>query len=309
MVNTKKEIQRNIALFKEKVLLLAPNPGKIPTVIESLYLYRRHKDEQIECFSDPCIGLIVQGNKRSIVADQEYRLSEGWYMAYGMDLPAISHFSVSSMREPYLGLTIPLDRYIMSQLVAEIEWGPLPGKRNYKGVTIAEAHLELLEAFLRLLNLLDTPERIPVIAPMIIREIHYYLLTGPEGDDFRLLGTYKTPNNQIAQAISWLREHYREAFNLMELARQFSMSPTSFCRHFSRITGMSPLQFQKRLRLYEAQRLLLAKDETAETAAYNVGYESPAQFNREYKRQFGEPPHRNIKRLLATGEFIAEEMV
>jgi transcriptional regulator GlxA family with amidase domain len=133
---------------------------------------------------------------------------------------------------------------------------------------------------------------------MIIREIHYYLLTGSEGEDFRLLGTHETANNQIARAVSLLRENYREPFNLAELAGQVNMSPTSFSRHFSRITGTSPLQFQKRLRLYEAQRMMLTGDKSAETAAYEVGYDSPTQFNREYKRQFGDPPHRDISRIL-----------
>jgi transcriptional regulator GlxA family with amidase domain len=108
--------------------------------------------------------------------------------------------------------------------------------------------------------------------------------------------------------VSWLREHYREAFNLAELAAQVTMSPTSFSRHFSRITGTSPLQFQKRLRLYEAQRLMLTEDKSAEIAAFAVGYESPAQFNREYKRQFGEPPRRNIERLMTTGAVIGYKM-
>jgi transcriptional regulator GlxA family with amidase domain len=135
---------------------------------------------------------------------------------------------------------------------------------------------------------------------MIIREIHYYLLTGTEGEDFRLLGTYETANNQIARAVSLLRKNYREPFSLAELAGQVNMSPTSFSRHFSRITGTSPLQFQKRLRLYEAQRMMLTEDKSAETAAYDVGYDSPTQFNREYKRQFGDPPHRDVSRLTTT---------
>jgi AraC-like DNA-binding protein len=308
MEDRKQENRRIIASLKATLARLTAEPGKIPTAIEGLYLYRRHEDVRVECFTDPCIGVLIQGDKRAIVADEEYRFSEGWYIAYGMDLPAIGYISRASTGTPYFALSIPLDRYIMSQLMAGIEQEPLLDSKAYKGVTVAEAHLELLEAFLRLVNLLDTPERIPVIAPMIMREIHYYLLTGPAGDDFRLLGTYGTPNNQIAQAASWLREHYREAFNLAELTGLVNMPPTSFCRHFSRITGMSPLQFQKRLRLYEAQRLLLTEDKTAEMAAYEVGYESPTQFNREYKRQFGEPPHRDRERLLLSGVSIREEI-
>jgi AraC-like DNA-binding protein len=183
----------------------------------------------------------------------------------------------------------------LSQLVSEVK--PRPAKA-YKGLTVAEAGSDMLDACLRLLNLLDTPERIPVIAPMIMREIHYCLLAGPEGEDFRLLGTAESPNNQIARAVGWLREHYRELFSLAELAAGVNMSQPSLCRHFSRITGTSPLQFQKRLRLYEAQRLMLTEDKSAETAAYEVGYDSPTQFNREYKRQFGEPPRRDIQKII-----------
>jgi AraC-like DNA-binding protein len=301
MKDTRAEIERIIELLKAKLTRFAPKPGKISTYIEGLYFYRKHEDERLECFHQPCIGIVIQGDKRAVAADKEYRFSKGWYIAFGMGVPAMSHILGASEETPHLAISIPLDRYIMSQLVAEIEWGPLPGNKVYHGITIAEANLELLEASLRLVNLLETPERIPIIFPMIMREIHYYLLTGPEGDDFRLLGTHETPNSQIARAIEWLREHYKELFNLTKLAEQINMSPTSFCRHFSRITGMSPLRFQKRLRLYEAQRLLLTEGKTAEMAAYEVGYESSTQFNREYKRQFGEPPHRNIERLLVGG--------
>ena len=166
----------------------------------------------------------------------------------------------------------------------------------YKGVTVGEVTPELLDACLRLVTVLDTPARIPVLGPMITREIHYYLLLGPEGEDFRLLGTSAHPRNQIARAVDWLRSHYRRSFCLVELAGLVNMSKTSFCRHFSRITGLSPLRFQKRPRLYEARRLIFFEGKSAEEAGYDVGYESPGQFNREYKRLFGEPPHRDRER-------------
>jgi AraC-like DNA-binding protein len=278
MEHDKEAAKRTIAALKAKLLVLAPKPGKVLTAIE---------------------GVIVQGNKRALVADREYRFREGWYIAYGMDLPAISHISGASAKTPHLVLSIPLDRYLLSQLASEVK--PRPADNAYKGLTVAKAGSDMLEACLRLLNLLDTPERIPVLAPMTMREIHYYLLAGPEGENFRLLGTAESPNNQIARAVSWLREHYRELFSLAALAAQVNMSQPSLCRHFSRITGTSPLQFQKRLRLYEAQRLMLAEDKSAETAAYEVGYDSPAQFNREYKRQFGEPPRRDIQKMIGVG--------
>jgi AraC-like DNA-binding protein len=297
MEHDKETAKRNIDALKAKLAVLAPMPGKIPTAVEGLYLFRHEMDERTDCFHDPVVGVIVQGDKRALIADREYHFREGWYIAYGMELPAISHISGASAESPHFALSIPLDRYLLSRLAVEVK--PRPGSsKSYQGLTVAEAGADVLEACLRLVNLLETPERIPVIAPMIMREIHYYLLTGPEGDDFRLLGTAESPNNQIARAVGWLREHYRELFSLTELAAQVNMSQPSLCRHFSRITGTSPLQFQKRLRLYEAQRLMLTEDKSAEAAAYEVGYDSPTQFNREYKRQFGEPPRRDIERLL-----------
>jgi AraC-like DNA-binding protein len=305
MKDRQEESGRIIGLLKAKLTQYAPLPGKIPTAVEGLYLYRHEMDVRTDCFHDPVVGVIAQGNKRTLAADREYCFREGWYIAHGVDLPAISHISEASEETPHLALSIPLDRYLLSQLAVEIK--PRPSGKTYKGITVAEAGDDMLGACLRLVNLLDTPERIPVIAPMIMREIHYYLLSGPEGEDFRLLGTAGSPDNQIARAVSWLRNHYRDAFNLAELAAQVSMSKPSFCRHFSRITSMSPLQFQKKLRLYEAQRLLLTENKTAEATAFDVGYDSPTQFNREYKRQFGEPPRRDIERLLTVGTALAED--
>jgi AraC-like DNA-binding protein len=303
MENDKEAAKRSIDALKAKLPALVPEPGKIPTAIEGVCLYRQIEDVRIDCFNEPCIGVIVQGDKRALVADREYRFREGWYIAYGMDLPTISHISGASAERPHLALSIPLDRYLLSQLATEVK--PRSPGNAYKGLTVAEAGSDMLEACLRLLNLLDRPERIPVIAPMILREIHYYLLSGPEGEDFRFLGTAESPNNQIARAVSWLREHYRELFSLAELAAQVNMSQPSLCRHFSRITGTSPLQFQKRLRLYEAQRLMLVEDKSAEAAAYEVGYDSPTQFNREYKRQFGEPPRRGIQKMITIKTAVA----
>jgi AraC-like DNA-binding protein len=294
--------------LKIKLMGLLPKSGKFSTVVDGLYLYRRDEDVRIDCLREPCIGIIVQGDKRAVIADEEYLYTEGNYIACGMDLPSIGHIIGASPQKPHLAISVPLDRYVLSQLAEEIK--PALNRRDYKGVTVGEVSAELLEASLRLLNLLDTPERIPVLAPMIIREIHYYLLIGSQGEDFRLLGTIETFNNRIARAISWLRENYKAKVHLDALAAQVEMSVPSFSRHFKRLTGMSPLQFQKRLRLYEAQLLMFSENKNAETVAFMVGYDSATQFNREYKRQFGESPHRDIKRLralvtIADGEILS----
>jgi AraC-like DNA-binding protein len=299
------DIKAVLGLLKARLAGLTPELGVNPTAIEGVALYRYHKDMVLSCFNEPCIALVVSGNKRVMAADEEFRYHEGMYIAYGMDLPAVSNIMGATPENPYLGLLVPLDRYILSQLAADF---PASGRKVYKGVVAAAVSADVLDACLRLVNLLETPERISIMAPLIIREIHFLLLAGPEGEFFRMLGTHQTPNHRIALAVSWLRSHFEEPFSLTELASHVYMSRTSFCRHFSRITGMSPLQFQKRLRLYEAQRLMMVEDKSAEAAAYEVGYESPSQFNREYKRQFGEPPHRDIELLITTEAVAGEEM-
>jgi len=148
-----------------------------------------------------------------------------------------------------------------------------------------------------LVELLEKPEQIPVLAPLIIREIHYRLLIGAQGERLRMINMLGTQSNQIARTITWLRDNYKEPLQVDELARKVNMATSTFHRHFRLVTTLSPLQFQKRLRLYEAQRLMLVENEDAAIAALAVGYESPTQFNREYKRQFGEPPHRHVSQL------------
>jgi AraC-like DNA-binding protein len=291
-------IRRINKSLKTRLMGLLPEAGKFPTAVEGLYLYRRDEDLRIDCFNGPCIGIIVQGGKRAVIADEEYIYKEGHYIATGTDLPSIVHVVGASPEKPHLAIAVSLDRYILGQLAGEVK--PALNNNAYKGVTVGDTTAELLEASLRLLNLLDTPERIPVIAPMIIREIHYYLLIGPQGEDFRLLGTLETPNSCIARTIGWLRENCKERVHINALAAQVNMTVPSFSRHFKKFTGMSPLQFQKRLRLYEAQLLMLSENKNAEAAAFAVGYSSVTQFSREYKRQFGESPHRDIKRLRAS---------
>ena len=162
---------------------------------------------------------------------------------------------------------------------------------------IAETDEALLDAFYRLISLLDRPERQKIMAPMIINDIHYLLLTSPLGDILRSVNTKGSRNNQIADAIAWLKENYRQPLKIEELAHKFNMAESSFYRHFSKVTSLSPLQYQKRLRLYEAQRLMLSENLDAANAAYEVGYESASQFNREYKRMFGMPPKTNVNRM------------
>jgi len=292
------ESARTSNLLKEKLLRRMPVQGKFPTAIETFVIARRDDPNQLEnCFSKPLVGLIVQGFKRSVIGSVEYCYGENQCLVAGVDIPSSFYVTDCSKEKPFLALSLELDKYLISQLAAEIPPSSGLGSGASKGVSVADVDGHVLEAFLRLVELLDKPEQIPFLAPMIIREIHYRLLIGPQGEHLRRLNTFGTQSNQIAQAITWLKDNYKEPLQVDELARKVNMATSTFHRHFKEVTTLSPLQFHKRLRLYEAQRLMLAQNENAASAGLEVGYESPTQFNREYKRLFGEPPHRNVSRM------------
>jgi transcriptional regulator GlxA family with amidase domain len=214
-----------------------------------------------------------------------------------VDIPSANHVITASPEKPFLAVTLGLDKYLITQLAAEIPPSSRPGNNSYKGMAVAEVDPDVMDAFLRLVELLEKPEQIPVLAPMFIREIHYRLLIGPQGERLRMVNTLGTQINQIARTLTWLRDNYKAPLQVDELARKANMATSTFHRHFRQVTTISPLQFQKHLRLYEAQRLMLVENEDAAIAAMAVGYESSTQFNREYKRMFGEPPHRHVNRL------------
>ena len=281
--------------LKEKLLKWLPEQSRLETPISGLALTRHDENTSaIRCFYTPMIALVVQGFKRSMIGDHEANYGELHYVTVGIDMPGVFHITNASPQVPFLSLSVKLDRRIITQLITEAPSLVAAQEGEVTPVVVDEVNKELLQAFSRLVELLDTPSRIPVLAPMIIREIHYYLLCGSQGKCLRLFNTSGTQANQIAQAISWLRENYTSPIRMEELARYVNMAPSTFNRHFKEVTSLSPLQFQKRLRLYEAERLMLLEGKDAGTAALMVGYESGSQFNREYKRQFGAPPRKDV---------------
>ena len=285
-------------LLKEKLLGWMPLPGRYPTAIEGLTIIRRDSVNQPEnCFEKPLVAVIIQGFKRSIIGSEEYRYGENDCLVAAVDLPSVSYITEASPDRPLLALSLGLDKYLISQLAAEVPPPSRSANGSCRGISIATVDPDVLDAFLRLAELQEKPEQIPVLAPMIIREIHYRLLIGPQGERLRMLNTLGTQTNHIARSITWLRENYKAPLQVDELAKRANMATSTFHRHFRELTSLSPLQFQKRLRLYEAQRLMLSENEGAEAAALTVGYESPTQFNREYKRLFGVPPHRHVSQL------------
>lgn len=290
-----RELERINAQLKETVLRRLPAPGTFDTDVNGLTFFRKQDVDCASCsFGRPHVAIVVQGSKCAVIGAQEYRYGENQYLITGVDMPSSFYILNPSPEKPFLAVSLDLDGYLLTQLAAEVPPSVRSENRPCQGVTLANAEPDLLGAFLRLTDLLDKPEQIPVRAPIIIREIHYLLLIGPGGNDLRQLNTLSTQSNQIAQAISWLRKNYRESLQVDELARRVNMATSTFHRHFKEITGLSPLQYHKRLRLYEAQRLMLTENHNASSASLAVGYESGTQFNREYKRLFGEPPHRDM---------------
>jgi AraC-like DNA-binding protein len=212
-------------------------------------------------------------------------------------LPVVANIIEASGEKPYLGLTLELDLRTIAQLMVDSNQ-PLPRTLQAgRAMAVSEVPLPLLNAFQRLIYLLDEPEDIPVLAPLVQREIFYRLLVSEQGPRLQQIVTAGSHSHQIARAIDWLKDNFNQPLRVDDLAAYSGMSTSSFHHHFRSLTAMSPLQFQKRLRLNEARQLMLTKRLDAATVSFQVGYESPSQFSREYSRLFGAPPLRDIKNL------------
>ena len=287
--------------LKATLLHYLESPRIFPTPIEGLHLVRREDCGSPEqCFEKPLVGLVIQGTKHSVIAGQEYVYTENQTVVAGVDMPIASYVVNPSPEHPFLFAYLYLDKAMLSSLAMEMKDALPQGDEESPGVSVADADADIMDMFVRLLDLLKKPEQIPFRAPMMLRELHYLLLISPHGPLLRRLNTPGTQNHQVVQAINWIRENYKNPLKVEALARQVHMSASNLHRHFKLLTGLSPLQYQKQLRLYEAQRLMLMEHERASSAALSVGYESVTQFNREYKRVFGEPPLRDMNRRRTT---------
>jgi AraC-like DNA-binding protein len=286
--------------LKTELLKRCGNSGAFSTAIDGLLISRRNERGKAEqCLYSPIIGIILQGKKKSIIGGREYLFGEGDCIAIGMDSPAIAEIIDADEDTPLLTARIAFERHLFTQFEADI--GVSPNTKDDLGqcATVFKASDELMDAFFRLIRLLDKPERITALAPLIIREIHYLVLSEPQSKNLRLCSTPGTKNAGIAEAVAWLKQNFQKPLRVEDLAGIVNMSSRTFHRRFQSVTSFSPVQFQKLMRLGEAQRLLLAEGKDAASAALEVGYESVTQFNREYKRHFGEPPRRDVVRVLS----------
>ncbi|OCG01732.1 AraC family transcriptional regulator [Gilliamella sp. wkB308] len=287
---------------KRIMLKRMPAAGNYLTQIKNFGIYRReiseNKDLCIEsCFYQPMITLIIQGEKSSLHGTKLYNYKEGDYLLTSIDIPTINTIKNATIKNPFLSLSLLIDNKLIKELLIEYPELNKPSRQSFSGIIVSKVEDDLMSAFYRLLKLLDKPEQISVLAPLIIKEIHYLLLIGPFGEALISICMPETKSYHIANTISWLKKHFREPIKMEQLAYQANMSLSSFYRHFKKVTSLSPLQFQKQLRLHEGRRLMVSENMTAIQASLKVGYESATQFNREYKNLFHQTPLQDVQKI------------
>ena len=270
------------------------------TPISGLTFFRREAPmPPTICLVEASIVLVVQGEKQMLAGGEAYPYNINRFLITSLDIPANSQVVTASPDNPCLGLALKLDLRTMAELIAQGGL-PLPEDRSSdRGAVIGLGTVTpmLLEPFKRMLDLLDEPSAIPILAPLIEREIHYRLLMSDQAARLQQIASVGSQGHRVAKAIDWLKVNYTETLRIDDLASHVKMSPSSLHYHFRQLTAMSPLQYQKWLRLSEAKRLMLNEGLDAASAAFQVGYESPSQFSREYSRLFGAPPKRDIDGL------------
>lgn len=242
--------------------------------------------------SRPLVALVVQGSKHVTMGTTGFAFSAGESLLITADVPTVSQITRASIAAPYYSLVLELDTAIVSELVAEMKLDPV---YDHGRVRVDRTDAEVADAALRLIRLLDRPASVPVLKMQLLREMHYWLLAGKHGAAIRHLGWPDGHVQRVARAIAILRSEYARPLPVERLAAAAGMSQSAFHQHFRAVTSLSPLQFQKHLRLLEARRLILSEGRNASNAAFDVGYESVSQFNREYCRMFGQPPVRDAR--------------
>jgi AraC-like DNA-binding protein len=276
--------------------------GLTETPVPGLALLRASEPSQpLPSVYHPSLCVVVQGRKRALLGDEVFVYDPLHYLVVSMTLPVTSQIIDATREQPYLCLRIDIDPHMVTELLAQLEPVPTSREPASRPLFLARTSAPLLDAVLRLARLLDTPEEAPVLAPLALREIHYRVLTGELGDRLRHLCEIDGPSQRVARAIELLKQRYADTLRVEDLAAAAHMSPSALHQRFKAVTTMSPLQFQKQLRLQEARRLMLVDGMEAAVAGHRVGYESPSQFSREYRRLFGAPPRREITAVRLAG--------
>ena len=286
----------------ETIARWAGESESLTTAIPGLSLHRHTANTQpANALYDPSICVVAQGAKRVLFGEGDYIYDAHSYLLTSVNIPTLFQVVSASPEKPYLGLVLRLNMREISQLIVDTNFPALHSQQSEPGMVIGKISLPLLSAIQRLVKLLDEPQDIQILSPIIQKEILYRLLVGDQGERLRRIASVGSQSNQIARAVEWLKENYTKQLKIDDLAKMVNMSNSTFHHHFRTLTAKSPLQYQKWLRLIEARRLMLAEQLDAASASFEVGYESPSQFSREYGRLFGNSPARDISMLRGTG--------
>ena len=287
---------------------IAQNDGDHQTGIPQLSLHRRSsKTEPMPCMYGLGLAITTQGGKQVTLGDQVIAYGPGQSLLTTVDLPVVAHVTRADLAEPFLGMLLTLEARALVQLAAEMDLPPLSREQPVRAISLCPLEAPLLDALIRLVRMLSDPQLVPHLAPLVQQEIMVRLLSGPHGPYLRHLVAAGSPSHQIARAMTWLKQNFRRDVLMDDLAASVYMSPSTFRQHFRSLTGMSPLQYQKQLRLQEARQLMLNQSLDASSTAMRVGYESASQFSRDYSRLFGASPQRDIKRMRLLPTHAAEQ--
>lgn len=298
--HTERDIQRLQASREELVerISLVMREDGVSQALQGLRMARLSAPmEKLHSMLEPSLCIIAQGSKIVFVGGNRYQYDPFNYLLTTLELPRVSHVEVASKEKPYLSLTLELDPHLVGSVMIEAGHVVHTGNTDVEATTVSPLDAELLDAVVRLVRLVDSPAEARILMPLIKREIIYRLLAGDQGGRLSHLTISNGYTSNIARAVERLRQDFDQPVRIEELAQELGMSVSSFHQHFKAVTAMSPMQFQKRLRLQEARRLMLSEDLDATRAAYQVGYNDAAHFSREYKSLFGDPPLRDVQRL------------
>ncbi|MFL9874974.1 AraC family transcriptional regulator [Paraburkholderia megapolitana] len=274
--------------------------GVLVTPIEGLFLMRSTCERlPYHVMYKPALCITVQGAKQVLFGDKLFDYGEMQALVVSMELPGVGRVTRASVREPYLGIVLQLDLGILREVIAQLSPPPKPNENARMGVFSMNVDGPLADCIGRMIQMLGRPQAAPILFPAIMREVSYWLLTGDSADEIRKLVSPNGRMQRIAEAIGLLRSDIARPVRIEQLASTVRMSPSSFYQHFKLLTSLTPIQYQKQLRLLEARRLMVEDGASVTGSAYRVGYESVSQFSREYARMFGTPPKRDIADLQA----------
>ncbi len=295
-VESRAEIEELRTELARRIAAHVHTEGPVETAISGLGLSRRSAPSESFCTTyEPVLVVFAQGEKRISVGGATHVCDGSNFLLTSVDLPVESRIVKASRSEPYLALVLKLEMPVVREVLSQEEFLVPEVSSGVRGMAVGKTPVELLSACCRLLDLLDTPRDIPFLGALMQREIVYRVLRGPLGKHLRAIATLGEQSNRTAKAVAWLKANFEKPLRVEELASVAQMGVSTFHHHFRSLTAMSPLQYQKRLRLHVARVRMTTEGLDAASAAFEVGYESASQFNREYRRLFGQPPMRDIQ--------------